>query len=131
MITFMSFKFFIRLIEGNAVPFALNYSVGNVLALGSSWFLVGPKRQFKTMFDSKRSLAATIYLSCLAATLVVVFLPLPWAPQLALLICLLVTQCLSNFWYSLSYVPYGRATVLRFVKRYLGMNEQPVEGNIV
>ena len=131
MITFMSFKFFIRLIEGNAVPFALNYTFGNILALGSSWFLCGPKRQFKNMFDEKRSLTATIYLSCLAGTLVVVFIPIPWGLRLGLLIGLLVTQCLSSFWYSLSYVPYGRRTVTRFVKRYLGMYEQPVEGNVV
>lgn len=132
LITFMSFKFFIRLIEGNAVPFALNYTFGNILALGSSWFLCGPKRQFKIMFDEKRKLTAVTYLSCLVGTLVVVFIPLQWALRLAILIGLLVTQCLSSFWYSLSYVPYGRRTVIRFLKRYLGMNDsQPVEGNVV
>lgn len=131
LITFMSFKFFVRLIEGNAVPFALNYSFGNVMSLGASWFLCGPKRQFKNMFDEKRSLSAIIYLSCLGGTLGVVFIPMPWALKLGLLVSLIVTQCGANVWYSLSYVPYGRRTALRMIKRYLGLNEQPVEGNVV
>lgn len=117
--------------EGNPVPFALNYSFGNVLALGASWFLCGPKRQFKNMFDETRRLTATTYLSCLGGTLVVVFIPMPWSLKLGLLICLLVTQCGASFWYSLSYVPYGRRTVLRMIKRYLGISEQAVEGNVV
>jgi hypothetical protein len=39
LITFMSFKFFVELIEGYPVPFALNYSFGNILSLTSSWFV--------------------------------------------------------------------------------------------
>lgn len=131
LITFMSFKFFVQLIEGYPVPFALNYTLGNILALSASWFLCGPKRQFKNMFDEKRRLTAITYLSCLGGTLVVVFIPLPWAVRLAILVCLLVTQFAASFWYSLSYVPYGRKTVLSLIKRYLGLNEQPVEGNLV
>lgn len=131
LITFMSFKFFVELIEGNAVPFALNYTFGNILALGASCFLCGPKRQFKNMFDEKRSMTSTTYLSCVVGTLVVVFIPMPWGLRLALLVCLLLTQCAASFWYSLSYIPYGRKTVIRLIKRYLGMYEQAVEGNVV
>ena len=36
-----------------------------------------------------------------------------------------------KLWYSLSYVPNGQRTVTRFVKQYLGVYEQPVEGNVV
>jgi hypothetical protein len=118
--------------EGNPVPFALNYSFGNLLALGASMFLCGPTRQFKNMFDEKRKLTAMTYLSCLGGTLVVVFIPIISAIKLTLLVCLIVTQCAASFWYSLSYVPYGRATALRMIKRYLGLNEQPLEGiNVV
>ena len=83
------------------------------------------------MFDEKRSLTATTYLSCLGGTLVVVFIPMIWGVKLALLVSLIITQCASSFWYSLSYVPYGRSTALRMIKRYLGLNEQPLEGNVV
>eukprot|EP00526_Cylindrotheca_closterium_P029586 CAMPEP_0113640802 /NCGR_PEP_ID=MMETSP0017_2-20120614/21416_1 /TAXON_ID=2856 /ORGANISM="Cylindrotheca closterium" /LENGTH=188 /DNA_ID=CAMNT_0000552105 /DNA_START=54 /DNA_END=617 /DNA_ORIENTATION=+ /assembly_acc=CAM_ASM_000147 len=115
LITFMSFKFFIELIEGYPVPFALNYSFGNIMSLMSSCFLCGPRKQFKNLFDDTRRQTSIVYLSCLGATLVVVFLPIQWVLQLFILICLLITQCLSSFWYSLSYIPYGRRTVARVV----------------
>jgi hypothetical protein len=125
----MSFKFFVQLIEGYPVPFALNYSFGNILSLASSCFLCGPRRQFKNLFDERRRQTSIIYLSCLGSTLLVVFLPIQWQIQLFILIALLVTQCASSLWYSLSYVPYGRKTMMRFIKRTLGLNDsQPIEG---
>ena len=124
----MSFKFFIQLIEGYPVPFALNYSFGNLLALASSWFLCGPKRQYRNMFDERRRLTSLTYLSCLVGTLVVVFIPCPTGLRLGTLLLLLITQCGASLWYSLSYIPYGRRTALNIFKRTFGMNEQPVEG---
>ena len=122
LITFMSFKFFVHLIEGNPVPFAVNYTLGNILAISASGFLCGPKRQIKNMFDERRKMVSTVYLSCLASTLVVTFIPLPWALKLATLVALLLTQCGANIWYSLSYVPYGRKTALKLGKKFLGLN---------
>ena len=121
MITFMSFKYFIRLIEGYPIPFAVNYTLGNVLAMSASGFLCGPKRQLRNMFDDKRKLVATVYISCLASTLVVTFIPLPSALKLLALIILLITQCGANIWYSLSYIPLGRKTALRLIKKFLGL----------
>jgi hypothetical protein len=118
-------------VQGNPAPFAVNYSAGNILALGASFFLCGPKRQFKNMFDAKRRTTSIIYLSCLGSTLTVVFIPLHWAIKLSLLIGLLLTQCGANAWYSLSYIPYGRKTVLNIIKKTLGLNDSsPVEGFI-
>lgn len=123
-----SYQIFV-LTQGQPVPFAVNYSAGNILALGASFFLCGPKRQFKNMFDEKRRITSIVYLSCLGSTLAVVFIPLHWAIKLALLICLLITQCGANAWYSLSYIPYGRRTALNIIKRTLGLNDSsPVEG---
>lgn len=122
LITFMSFKFFVQLIEGNPVPFAVNYTVGNTLALCSSTFLCGPKRQFKNMFDKRRKMVSIVYLSCLSSTLLVVFIPLPWALKLAILVGLLITQCGANVWYSLSYIPYGRKTALKILKKFVGLD---------
>lgn len=122
MITFMSFKFFVQLIEGYPVPFAINYSAGNLLAMSASGFLCGPKRQFRNMFDEKRRTVSIVYLSCLFSTLVVVFIPIYWPAKLTILITLVITQCSANIWYSLSYVPYGRRTALKLMKRYLGLN---------
>lgn len=129
LITFMSFKFFVELVEGYPVPFALNYSFGNVLSLASSWFLCGPKAQFKNMMDDRRRLTSITYLSCLATTLAVVFIPIKSSIKLCILLILLFTQFAASFWYSLSYVPYGRKTVLKILKRTFGLNDSsPVEG---
>ena len=64
MIAVFSFRFFIRLVEGHPVPFALNYTFGHILQLLASTFLCGPKRQFKSMFDDKRRTTSITYLSC-------------------------------------------------------------------
>lgn len=128
LITFMSFKFFVKLIEGNPVPFALNYSLGNLLAISASGFLCGPQRQIRNMFDDKRKLVATAYLTCLGSTLVVTFIPLPWALKLLTLCLLLITQCGASIWYSLSYIPLGRKTALRLIKKYLGIETSRGEG---
>jgi hypothetical protein len=126
LITFMSFKFFIELIEGYPVPFAINYTLGNTLALGASMFLCGPQRQFRNMFDKTRKITSIAYLSCLVSTLAVVFLPFPWTLKLTLLIMLVITQFGASCWYSLSYIPYGRKTALNIAKRTFGLNEQPI-----
>lgn len=47
MIAFFSFRFFIELVEGYPIPFALNYTFGHILQLLASTFLCGPKQQFK------------------------------------------------------------------------------------
>ena len=51
LIGFMSFRFFIRLVEGNPLPFAINYTFGHILQLLASMFLCGPKRQFRYVDD--------------------------------------------------------------------------------
>lgn len=123
LITFFSFKFFIELVEGNPVPFALNYTAGNTLSLMAMTFLCGPKRQFQKMFDEKRKLTSMTYLGCLAATLVCIFIPMPGIMKLLLLVFLILAQCFASLWYSLSYIPFGRRWALRCLKRQLGLDE--------
>jgi Got1/Sft2-like family len=84
----------------------------------------------RNMFDEKRRQTSIIYLSCLVATLVVIFLPLPSAIKLILLLLLMLTQFCASVWYTLSYIPYGRRTVSRFLKRQLGLEESPDYSNI-
>ena len=50
LIAFFSFRFFIKLMEGHPIPFAINYTTGHVLQLLSSMFLCGPKRQFRYVY---------------------------------------------------------------------------------
>ena len=64
-----------------------------------------------------------MYLSCLGATFVIIFVPLPGPLKLVVLLLLTVTQFCSSVWYSLSYIPYGRRTALRMLKNALGIND--------
>jgi hypothetical protein len=153
LITFMSFSFFVQLVEGDPVPFVVVYTVGHILSLMSSMFLCGPKRQFKyvpknlfplllflivrigvdsfltffhprNMFDEKRRYTSIVFLSCLFATLVVVFIPIDGTIKLVLLLLLLVTQFSASLWYTLSYIPYGRRTFMKILKGVFGIEEE-------
>uniref|UniRef100_A0A3Q1HZI6 Vesicle transport protein n=1 Tax=Anabas testudineus TaxID=64144 RepID=A0A3Q1HZI6_ANATE len=89
--------------------FAVLYSVGNIFALASTMFLIGPWRQLKTMCAKERALATVIMLVCLALTLCSAFW---WKNNgLALLFCIL--QFLAFTWYGLSYIPFARDAVIK------------------
>ncbi|XP_068088014.1 vesicle transport protein SFT2A isoform X3 [Hyperolius riggenbachi] len=53
--------------------FAVFYTLGNVAALASTCFLMGPLKQFKKMFEPTRLIATVIMLLCLVCTLCAVF----------------------------------------------------------
>jgi hypothetical protein len=128
MIAFFSFRFFILLIEGKPLPFALNYTFGHVLQLLASTFLCGPKRQFKNMFDKHRRDTSIVYLSCLVLTLFFVFIPIPGPIKLIVLVLLMMIQFCASIWYSLSYIPYGRRTFTQCAKRQLGLEDTSSPG---
>lgn len=89
--------------------FAVLYSLGNVCALASTMFLVGPLRQLKTMCAKERALATAIMVVCLVLTLCAAFW---WKNNgLALLFCVL--QFLAFTWYGLSYIPFARDAVIK------------------
>ncbi|XP_077401139.1 vesicle transport protein SFT2B-like isoform X2 [Vanacampus margaritifer] len=88
------------------VMFAVLYSVGNICALASTMFLIGPCRQLKNMCAKERALATIIMLVCLVLTLCSAFW---WKNNgLALLFCGL--QFVAFTWYGLSYIPFARRT---------------------
>lgn len=86
LMTFMSFRLFVKLVEGNPAPFVFLYSSGNLLSLMSSMFLVGPSKQFKSMFDEKRQTTSIIYLVTLTCSIAVCFVPMPTGPKIGLLV---------------------------------------------
>ncbi|RLV98698.1 hypothetical protein DV515_00010585 [Chloebia gouldiae] len=88
--------------------FALFYTLGNIAALASTCFLMGPLKQLKAMFDPKR-LIATVVMS--------------WNKKgLAMLFCIL--QFLAMTWYSLSYIPFARDAVIKCFSSCLGLRRQ-------
>mmetsp|Transcript_2020 Transcript_2020/g.4095 ORF Transcript_2020/g.4095 Transcript_2020/m.4095 type:complete len:294 (-) Transcript_2020:9-890(-) len=102
---------------GRPAKFAFLYSCGNVCCFGATFFLIGPKRQFKTMTKKSRRVSVAIYLSIILLTLICVFVPWRssgYGMMGGLIITMLVfTQIAAGFWYTLSYIPYGRAAAVK------------------
>ncbi|XP_051160338.1 vesicle transport protein SFT2A isoform X1 [Leptopilina boulardi] len=92
--------------------FAVFYTLGNIISLVSTCFLMGPVNQLKKMFASTRIIATILVFVCLAMTLVAAIGL--HKPGLALLFIIL--QSLSLTWYSLSYIPYARDAVKKTVE---------------
>ena len=65
---------------GNPVPFAVCYSLGNLIALASTGFIVGPWRQCKNMFAGTRFVCTCVFFLSIGATLFVCFQVPPEAP---------------------------------------------------
>uniref|UniRef100_A0A8D0L1Y0 Vesicle transport protein n=1 Tax=Sphenodon punctatus TaxID=8508 RepID=A0A8D0L1Y0_SPHPU len=96
-------------LPGGLKLFAVFYTIGNVAALSSTCFLMGPVKQLKRIFEPTRLIATIVMLFCLVFTLCAVFW---WGKKgLALLFCIL--QFLAMTWYSLSYIPFARDAVIK------------------
>ncbi|KAG2204438.1 hypothetical protein INT47_005229 [Mucor saturninus] len=98
------------LLTGNVAGFAILYSIGNIISMLSLTFIIGLKKQFKTMFAPVRFWATVIYLGLLITTLVVSIT----LKTFVLSIVLVIVQFCALVWYSASYIPYGREMIRRF-----------------
>ena len=99
------------------VPFVLNATVGNIIALCGSCFLSGPHSQMKKMWADTRRTATIAYLGSLFFTLFIAFVPGVPGPRGLYLLLLMISQYVSITWYCLSYIPYARETVLGCLQR--------------
>eukprot|EP00804_Cyclotella_cryptica_P005936 CCRYP_000195-RA/>CCRYP_000195-RA protein AED:0.33 eAED:0.33 QI:256/1/1/1/1/1/4/276/231 len=122
LMSFMSFRLIIKLVEGNPAPFVFLYSSGNLLSLMSSMFLSGPQKQFKYMFDEKRKMTSIVYLTSLGTSITVCFIPMPTGAKIGILVLLLLLQMSASLWYTLSYIPYGRATATKMLRSAFAMD---------
>ena len=86
------------------VKFATAFTMGNILLVGSSFFLAGPAKQFKMMTKGGRLWASAGFVGSMILTLFVafrfrsIFLTLP---------CLAV-ELFCMLYYLASYVPFGQ-----------------------
>lgn len=99
---------------GSALIFNLNlfaalYTFANIFNLIGTFFLVGPVKQAREMFDPVRLIAAIIYLSSLGLTLFAALYLRNWV----LAICMVIVQSAALFWYLASYVPFARTCIRR------------------
>ncbi|TRY90319.1 hypothetical protein DNTS_018620 [Danionella cerebrum] len=84
--------------------FAVFYTFGNIAALSSTCFLMGPLKQLKRMFEPTRLIATISMLLFLVLTLCAVF----WWNKKGLAIIFCILQFLAMTWYSISFIPFAR-----------------------
>ena len=104
-----------KLLLGNPLPFAFKYTLGNLLSLGATSFIVGPARQCRDMLAPQRRLASLTYFATLIGTLLSVFVLRSGLHSLLFI----VLQFLALTWYLLSYIPYGQTAAKSCVRRLL------------
>ena len=105
---------FPQLLLGDPSPFAWKYSVGNVLGLSSSAFLIGPRAQIEQMASPVRIGATLVYLSSIAVTVVAAI----WFHHALLTLIAMMLQFCALAWYCASYIPFGRMLIRQCVARY-------------
>lgn len=96
--------------------FAIFYTVGNILSLASTCFLMGPLKQVKKMFAQTRIFATILVIAMFILTLVCAIALKN--PILTLICC--IVQFLALTWYSLSYIPFARDAVKKCFEGCLG-----------
>lgn len=89
------------------IKFALLFTFGNMLAVGSTAFLIGPAEQLRKMFDPVRVYATAVYLGCAVLALACAIL----IHSKILTILAMICEICALIWYSLSYIPFARRVV--------------------
>ncbi|CAO1619757.1 unnamed protein product [Parajaminaea phylloscopi] len=98
----------------NLALFAVLYSIGVIVSLVGTGFLIGFAKQIKQMFKSIRLVATLILFAAFAMV---------WVSAFALhsgiaAIVFVVVLYLAYIWYSLSYIPYARDMVKGMVSKF-------------
>jgi hypothetical protein len=102
---------FVTLFNQQYVEFGVINTIANCFALGSTFFLTGPKKQLKKMFEQTRIIATIVYLITLVGTFVVaLWLKIAW-----LTILMVIVQYIAMIWYSISYIPFARDAVKKCI----------------
>ena len=101
---------YVPLIVIRPSKFAIPYTVGNLMSIGSTGFLVGPWRQVKSMFDSTRMVGSLIFLTSMVGTLYFAFV---LKSAVGVLTCVII-QFAAYLWYVASYIPFGRSMMKKF-----------------
>lgn len=90
------------------------YVIGNIIALASTGFLLGPRKQCAQMLHPTRRYSTAFFISML----IIVFAVAVAKQHVALVLFLLVIEVMAAIWYSASYVPFGRKAILTVCRKY-------------
>lgn len=108
---------------GHIGTFGVTYTLGNIVSLCSTGFLIGPKRQCRQMSKARRRTATAIYLTMMLSTVVTALMDGP--SILILLFCFL--QWCALVWYIASYIPYGQ----KIISKCLGKAANSAANSVV
>ena len=117
---FMSMGSILGVLLGRPNKFAFLYTCGNLISIFGTFFLVGPKRQFKNMSNPYRRKATCIFLSSIVLT----FISLYILHIKILTILFVIVQFCSYIYYIMSYIPYGQECLNSLARRIFGGNNQ-------
>ncbi|XP_077226605.1 got1/Sft2-like vescicle transport protein family [Tasmannia lanceolata] len=95
------------------IKFAIIFTFGNLLAIGSTAFLIGPGQQIRMMLDTVRIYATAIYVGSVILALVCALL----IHSKILTIIAIICEICALIWYSLSYIPFARNMVSELLVR--------------
>ncbi|MED6203763.1 hypothetical protein PIB30_002530 [Stylosanthes scabra] len=107
----LTFTLLSMLVFLKPIKFAVAFTLGNLLSLGSTAFLIGPKRQFTMMLDPVRIYATAIYI---ASMIIALFCALYVHNKLLTLLAIIL-EFGALIWYSLSYIPFARSMVSKIM----------------
>ena len=113
---FMAMGSIVGVLIGRTNKFAFMYTVGNVVSVFATFFLVGPVRQFKNMIDVQRRNASLAFCGAIVMTLLSLYV----FHSKLLTVVFVVVQFAAYVWYILSYVPYGRECLMNVIQRIRG-----------
>lgn len=96
---------------GSLTIFATLYGFGTIVSLIGTGFIFGFFAQLKTMFKPVRVIASIVLIASIALIFVGAFV----ISSGILCIIFVIIQFLAYIWYTLSYIPYARTTVLKMI----------------
>jgi hypothetical protein len=99
----------IMLFVGSLGSFAVLYAIGTIISLIGTGFLLGFGSQLKSMFKPVRVVATIVFLASIGLIFVSAFV----IKSDIVCIVFVIVEYLAYTWYTLSYIPYARAAVLR------------------
>ncbi|GAB2265088.1 hypothetical protein Dimus_000156 [Dionaea muscipula] len=99
--------FLCLIVFAKPIKFALLFTLGNVLVVGSTAFLIGPAQQLRMMFDPVRVYATAVYIGCVVLALICAL----WLHSKIVTILAIICEVCAFIWYSLSFIPFARRVV--------------------
>ena len=100
--------------------FAIWYSIGNIVCLASTFFLMGPKKQCEKVLDPTRFKVSIVLFGSIICSLLFGLLGFS---KIIILLFVGIQFC-ALVWYVLSYVPMGRTYCGRCLKNILFSNSK-------